>query len=428
MSNLINKIDLVNNCGLSQNEDDSKVNPHITSSRFEIIDLIGAPMVNDLAINSGTKANREIMVLIKPFLSWTAYAKYLPFSVANPAAVGMVEFSGQNYRPVSSKVLEKMSNEAEKTASRYENDIEIYIKANLDKYPLYISKVKKKRRGLRIMKVSKGQTKYTYTPSQVPILANDIEIKTSLFVEFESSYGLALNVSFGIDSSLETNSTATIALNANLPSIESTVETDSTAQVSAVISLPVMSSTLDTDSTIGSPESVLYALSFNGSTDYIDTGVLASSISSIRWKGIANQTTRAIFGSYYQASDRFTAFIENSGQLIFHFGNTTSVIKQAGWFESGVIKEFTITLNNGTATYNDGTNVASGNYTGTPPPQSLHIMSRNKDGSINIPSPGVTIEFEINGTIYNAGNNWQGATIIGATQVVSTDGTNFNSI
>lgn len=93
---------------------------------------------------------------IAPFLAWTAYSYYIPFSQVASTDAGFREYSEENSTPANPEQLKNLEKFADNTAKQYEASMLAFMYDNEDDFSLYFDSEcyncwkKKNRTGIKV--------------------------------------------------------------------------------------------------------------------------------------------------------------------------------------------------------------------------------------------------------------------------------------
>ena len=116
---LINIQDVRDLLDLSDNITEKKYNQHIISAQnWQLRELIGDSCVDGLedrkCSNSFTDADTSLMKLVKPYLVYYSYAKYVSNSMLHSSQDGIVKYYGDNLLQITETEKKYAGNCAEK--------------------------------------------------------------------------------------------------------------------------------------------------------------------------------------------------------------------------------------------------------------------------------------------------------------------------
>jgi len=141
MNLLITKLDLIENCGISENTVDKKVNIAIQQAHNKLKRIICRELYAEILTEFENKSlsvkNQNLLEYIIPFLSWQTYSDFIfPASVDHTTA-GFREHVGDNEQIVDTQRLNSIKKNAETQVEFWKGELLYYLKKNVDTYPLF---------------------------------------------------------------------------------------------------------------------------------------------------------------------------------------------------------------------------------------------------------------------------------------------------
>tara|TARA_R110002012_G_scaffold316642_2_gene531834 strand:+ start:2196 stop:2681 length:486 start_codon:yes stop_codon:yes gene_type:complete len=139
---LINIQDVRDLLDLSDNITEQKYNQHIISAQnWQLRELIGDICVDGLedrkCSNSFTDEDLALMKLVKPYLVYYSYSKYVSNSMLHSSQDGIVKYSGDNLLQITETEKKYAKQYNEQNAEAYAKRILTLLKDNATDYPCY---------------------------------------------------------------------------------------------------------------------------------------------------------------------------------------------------------------------------------------------------------------------------------------------------
>ena len=139
---LINIQDVRDLLDLSDNITEQKYNQHIISAQnWQLRELIGDSCVDGLedrkCSNTLTDADIALMKLVKPYLVYYSYSKYVSNSMLHSSQDGIVKYSGDNLLQITETEKKYAKQYNEQNAEAYAKRILTLLKDNPTDYTCY---------------------------------------------------------------------------------------------------------------------------------------------------------------------------------------------------------------------------------------------------------------------------------------------------
>jgi len=141
MNLLITKNDLIENCALSENSADNKVNVAIQQAHNKLQAVLCRDFYEELRTqflsDSLTVYNASLMSYVKMYLVWEAYSSFVVVGAFDQTKAGFRQHTDENSQVLNSGELNMLKKNAEEQALFWKGELVNYLYDNIDNYATF---------------------------------------------------------------------------------------------------------------------------------------------------------------------------------------------------------------------------------------------------------------------------------------------------